>query len=112
MWSAGGVVPMAVGGVGLRAFTASCSLALLSFARASGEEGDSDRVAGCSWGVPWGRGARVEVRKWCFGTAMSMDAILTEKDINLARTEGADLDPPECPVTVEFSNCTRDSRSA
>ena len=51
----GGVVPMAPGErVGLRAFTASCSFALLSFARASGIAGASDRAAGCSWGVPWG----------------------------------------------------------
>ena len=27
-----------------------------------------DRAAGCPWGVPWGRGARVEVRRvWCVG---------------------------------------------
>ena len=32
----GAVLPMAAGGMGRRAFTASCSFALLSFARASG----------------------------------------------------------------------------
>ena len=46
------VVPMAAGGMGRRAFTASCSFALLSFARASGMAGASGRAAGCSWGVP------------------------------------------------------------
>ena len=71
----GGVVPMAPGErVGLRAFTASWSFALLSFARASGMAGASDWAACCSWGVPWGRDARVEVRKWWFGTMMSTDA--------------------------------------
>ena len=45
-------VPMAAGGMGRRAFTASCSFALLSFARASGMAGASGRAAGCSWGVP------------------------------------------------------------
>ena len=58
-----GVVPMAAGGMGPRAFTASCSFALVSFARASGVARASDRAAGCPWGVPWGRGARVEVRR-------------------------------------------------
>ena len=57
------VVPMAAGGMGPHAFTASCSFALLSFARASGGARASDRATGCSWGVPWGRGARVEVRQ-------------------------------------------------
>ena len=58
----GGVVSMAPGErVGLRAFTASWSFALLSFATASGMAGASDRAAGCSWGAPWGRGARVEL---------------------------------------------------
>ena len=57
------VVPMAAGGMGPRAFTASCSFALVSFARASGEARASDRAAGCPWGAPWGRGARVEVRQ-------------------------------------------------
>ena len=57
----GGVVPMAAGGVDLCAITASCSFALLSFARASGMAGASDRAADCSWGAPWGRGALVEV---------------------------------------------------
>ena len=45
-------VSMAAGGMGRRAFTASCSFALLSFARASGMAGASGRAAGCSWGVP------------------------------------------------------------
>ena len=45
-------VPMAAGGMGRRAFTASCSFGLLSFARASGMAGASGRAAGCSWGVP------------------------------------------------------------
>ena len=63
VWGVGGVVPMATGGVGPRAFTASSFFALLSFARASEGAGASDRAAGCSWGVPWGRGARVEVRR-------------------------------------------------
>ena len=106
----GGVVPMATGGVGLCAFSASCSFALLSFARASGGERASDRAACCSWGVPWSRDARVEVRKWWFGTMMSTDA--TEDDMDLARTEEADLDPPECPGTVEVKRLDRDSRFA
>ena len=59
----GGVVPMAAGGMGPRAFAASCVFALVSFARASGGARASDRAAGCPWGVPWGRGARVDVRQ-------------------------------------------------
>ena len=59
-------------------------------------------AACCSWGVPWARGPRVEVGKWWFGTAMSMDADLTEGDMDLARIEGADTDPPpECSGIVE-----------
>ena len=66
---------MAPGGMGRRAFSASCSFALLSFARASGMAGALDRAAGCSWGVPWGRGARVEVRRvWCVGGVVPMAA--------------------------------------
>ena len=68
LWGVGGVVPMAAGGMGLRAFTAPCFFAQLSFAR--GPEGARalDRAASCPWGVPWGRGARVEVRRvWCVG---------------------------------------------
>ena len=73
MWGVGGVVPMAAGGVGRRAVTASCSFALLSLARASEGERASDRAAGCSWGVPWGRGARVEVRRlWGVGGVVPM----------------------------------------
>ena len=34
---------------------------------------------------------------------MLTDANLTEEDMNPARTEGADLDPPECPGTVEVN---------
>ena len=48
----GAVLPMAAGGMGRRAFTASCSSALLSFARASGMAGASGRAAGSSRGVP------------------------------------------------------------
>ena len=88
----GGVVPVAVGGMGLHAITASCSVALLSFRRALGGAGASGRAAGCSWGVPWGRDLRVEVRKWCFGTMMSADT--TEDGMDLARTEGPSLAPP------------------
>ena len=42
------------GGIGPRAFAASCPFALVSFARASGGARALDRAAGCSWGVPWG----------------------------------------------------------
>ena len=59
----GGVVPVAAGGMVPRAFAASCSFAMVSFARASGGARASDRAVGCPWGVPWGRGARVEVRQ-------------------------------------------------
>ena len=96
---------MATGGVGLCAFSASCSFALLSFARASGGERASDRAACCSWGVPWSRDARVEVRKWWFGTTMSTDA--TEDDMDLARTEEADIHPFECSGIAEVKGCTR-----
>ena len=75
-WCVGGVVQMAAGGrVGLRAFSASCLFALLSFARASGMTGASGRAAGSSRGVPWGRGACVEVRQvWCVGSVVPMAA--------------------------------------
>jgi hypothetical protein len=57
------------------AFAASCSFALVSFARSSGEAWALDRAAGCPWGVPWGRGARVEVRRvWFVGGAAPMAA--------------------------------------
>ena len=62
---------MAAGGMGPRAFAASCAFALVSFARGSRGERYSNRAAGCPWGSPWGRGARVEVRRvvawgaWC-----------------------------------------------
>ena len=71
----GGVVPMAAGGMGPHAFTASCSFALVSFARASKGARASDRGAGCLWGVPWGRGARIEVRRvWGIGGVVPMAA--------------------------------------
>ena len=54
---------MAAGGMGPRAFAASCSFALVSFARASGGARALDWAAGCPLGAPWGRGARVEVRR-------------------------------------------------
>ena len=57
--------------MGLRAVTASCSFALLSLAGGLGGEKASNRAAGCSWGVPWGRGARVEVRRvWGVGAVL------------------------------------------
>ena len=75
VWSVGGVVPMAAGGMGPHALTASCSFALLSFTRASGGARDSDRAAGCPWGVPWGQGARVEVRRvWGMGGVLPIAA--------------------------------------
>ena len=75
VWFVGGVVPMTAGGMGPRAFTASCPFALLSFARAPEGERASDRAAGCSWGVPWGRGACDEVRQvWFVGGVVPMAA--------------------------------------
>ena len=36
---------------------------------------DAARAGGCSWGVPWGRGARVEVRQvWFVGGVVPMAA--------------------------------------
>ena len=49
---------------------------------------------------------------WCYDVDMAEDADLTEGDMDPARTEGADLDPPECPGILEVSNCTRNPRSA
>ena len=66
---------MAAGGIGPRAFTASWYFALVSFASASVRSRASDRAAGCPWGVPWGRGARVEVRRvWWLGGVVPMAA--------------------------------------
>ena len=102
VWGVGGVVPMAAGGMGLRAFTASCSFALLSFARASGGARASDRAAGCSWGVPWGRGARVEVRRWWCGATMSTGGGRDcEDDMDLART------PISTPPSAQVSRRSR-----
>ena len=71
----GGLVPMAAGCLGLRAFTASSSFALLSFARASGGARALDRAAGCPWGVSWGRAARVKVsREWGIGGVLPLAA--------------------------------------
>ena len=75
VWGVGGVVPMAAGGVRPHAFTASCYFALVSFARALGGAGASDRAAGCSWRAPWSRGARVDVRRvWGVGGVVPMAA--------------------------------------
>ena len=75
MWCVGGVVPMAAGGMGPRAFVASCAFALVSFARASGEARALDRAAGCPLGVPWRRGVRVKVRQvWFVGGVVPMAA--------------------------------------
>ena len=75
MWGVGSVVPMTAGGVDLRVFAASCYYALVSFARASGGARALDRAAGYPWGVPWGRGARVEVRRvWGVGGVVPMAA--------------------------------------
>ena len=66
---------MAAGGMGRRAFSASCSFALLSFARASEGAGASNQAVGCSWGVPWGRDARVDVRRvWGVGGVVPVAA--------------------------------------
>ena len=60
----------------------------------------------CSWPHtpnPWGH---VElVQKTWFGTMMSTD--VTEDDMDLARTEEADLDPPECSGIAEVKKCAR-----
>ena len=75
MWGVGGVVPMAAGGVSPHAFTTSCSFALVSFARASKWARALDLAADCSWKVPWGRGARVDVRRvWGVGGVVPMAA--------------------------------------
>ena len=99
-WGVGGVVPMATEGVGLCAFSASCSFALLSFARASGGERASDRAACCSWGVPWSRDARVEV-------IWARDEVLCGKarfagDFSTVYSPEAPLCPPLChtPATT------------
>ena len=76
LWGVGGLVLMSAGGMGPHAFTASCSFALLSFARASRGARASDRAAGCPCGVPWGQGARVEVRRvGCGGGVVPMAAV-------------------------------------
>ena len=75
MWGVGGVLPMAAGGMGPHAFTAPCSFAQVSFARASKGAQASERAACCSWGVPWGRDVRVEVRRlWGVGGVVPMAA--------------------------------------
>ena len=88
MWRVGGVVPMAAGAW---VFVPSphhvlllCCLLQglqegkrfrLSLAGALGRTGSSDRAAGCSWGVPLCRGARVEVgRVWGVEGVVSMTA--------------------------------------
>ena len=69
----GGVVTMTEGGIGPRALSASSSFALLSFARASGGAGALGQTADCSWGVSWGRGSHVEVRRlWGVGGVVPM----------------------------------------
>ena len=61
--------------MGPHAFTAWCSFALLSFARASGGTRASDRAAGCYWEVPWGRAMRADVRRlWGVGDVVPMAA--------------------------------------
>ena len=45
------------------------------------------------------------MRKWWFGTTMSTDA--TEDDMDLARTEEADIHPLECSGFAEVKGCTR-----
>ena len=64
---------MAPGGrVGLRAFTASWFFALLSFARASGMAGASDRAAGCSWGF-----APLGSAKWVLESQLWIACVLS-----------------------------------
>jgi hypothetical protein len=75
VWFVGGVVPMAAGGMGPYCLHCIMFFALLSFARASRVARASNRAAGCPWGVPWGRGARVEVRRvWSVGGVVPMAA--------------------------------------
>ena len=57
----GGVVAVARGGVGRRAFSVLCDFAIPEIDTLSRLDALSIWAAGCSWGAPWGRGARVEV---------------------------------------------------
>ena len=95
MWGVGTVLPIAMGGVGLRAVTESCSFALLSFARAS--EGVKKIGSGCRLllGNAMGR---------LCGTTTSTSAAdedLDEEEVDLVRTEGPDLPPLGCSSAAE-----------
>ena len=84
----GGVVPMAAGGMGPHAFTASCYFALLSFARAPRWAKASDRAAGCSWGAPWGRGSRAGNLKMTLEEASELfDSLDVDDDGVLTKSE-------------------------
>ena len=68
LWAMRGSKRSHSGGCQVRPLTPSCSFSLQSIARALEEAGALGRAAGCSWGLPWGRGARVEVRRvWGVG---------------------------------------------
>ena len=99
----GGVVPIAVGGVGPRAFTASCSFALLSFVRAS--EG-----ARASDGLMVALGECHGVVVWYQNVDMAADEDLDGEEMGLSRTEGPDRPPLECPSAAEVHSSIKESR--
>ena len=71
----GGVVPMAAGDMGPHAFTASCFLLCCLLQGLQEGQGLQIDLLVCPWGVPWGRGARVEVgRVWRVGGVLLMAA--------------------------------------
>ncbi len=48
---------------------------------------------------------------WCYDVDMAEDVSLTEDDMNLARTQGPDLGPLECPNISELKAWIKAARS-
>ena len=115
VWCGGGVVLMAAGGMGPRAFTASCSFALVSFAKASGWTRASGRardywlLSGSAMG-PRCACSDEAVLVWYYVADMAEDANLTGGDMYLARTPISI--PPGAQVSRRPGSAPEDSRSA
>jgi len=80
-------------------------------ASTAGEDFEEDGVDWRVLTVEWDAGLEA-VMVWYYNADMAADANLTEDDMHLARTEGANLDPLECSGIAGAKKWIRDSRFA